>query len=191
MLGTGRVPEDSSKEFIETVTPMVLECLEHGEIGDLRRVFTQPQAHDTNTTLSNLFDFYGIVLTVNMTDDELVDLMKQMRRVRQSDSGVHITCAIHGYDEDPRELWELPEVRTFSQRLIDLGFIADLDFAPHWDKELSQRPGQGGLGATEIWLLAAGRLAQTLALTNAVSDEAQAVVVLANRRADELLATSA
>jgi hypothetical protein len=133
---------------------------------------------------------YLIELTLDMTDAELVELMQGMRRIRESIEDAHIICLIQGHDNDPRQLWDIPGVRQLSTRLVELGFIADLDFAPHWDPVLSRLPGQGGLGATEIWLMSQGRFGQTLALTADVLDEVLAVVSRANKRADELLAAA-
>lgn len=134
-------------------------------------------------------DWYGLVLTLEMSNADLVEIMRSLRRIRSSGDPARIVCSIHGFDDDPRELWNIPEVQSFCRRLIDIGFISDLEFAPHWEPDLSGTPGQGGLGAVEIWLMAEGRFGQTLELDANVLAEASLVVTRANARADEVLLT--
>jgi hypothetical protein len=130
---------------------------------------------------------YELTLTLDMSDGDLVKIMQSMRQIRASSEPSVIMCFIHGFDDDPRDLWHIPEVKRFCRRLTDIGFISDLDFAPHWDPDLNGAPGGGGLGAVEIWLLSEGRFGQILDLTPELLAEATSVVARANARANEVL----
>jgi hypothetical protein len=69
-------------------------------------------------------------------------------------------AGVHGYDDDPRELWEIPEVNPHFRRLVDFGLIAILARsttiralgAPAW------MAGIPALGAFEVWLYGHGLL---------------------------------
>ena len=64
----------------------------------------------------------------------------------KSESGFFLSIA--GFDDDPRELWQIPEVVEFFKNLIEIGFITllvpDIIDIPK-GKRL-------GLGALEVWM---------------------------------------
>ncbi|HJT77718.1 MAG TPA: hypothetical protein VJ739_11000, partial [Gemmataceae bacterium] len=65
-------------------------------------------------------------LHTELTDADLIALMRQAKECRDAGSP-SVTCQIAGYDEDPRELVDIPEARAFCQRLVALGYVSFLD----------------------------------------------------------------
>ncbi len=91
-------------------------------------------------------------LTPDMTDDELKECIHRMYpKAVNSEQGFLLT--ISGYDQDPRELWEIPEVITFFNRLIDIGFLGLLALNAQ-----TVMPGTPGFGAAEVWMVATGKI---------------------------------
>jgi len=90
-------------------------------------------------------------LDLDHTNAEITDVIGFMKAVRESGEFSNIVCCVNGFDDDPRELWDIPEVRAFAARLITLGFPAFLDVCPSADPKLN-----GGLGAAELVWVAAG-----------------------------------
>ncbi len=76
-----------------------------------------------------------------------------MKLLRESQPGVHIVCLVGGFNEDPRELCEIPEVRGFCRRLMGQGFASYLD--PATTFPAGQKTGKAW-GAFELWLCAEG-----------------------------------
>lgn len=66
----------------------------------------------------------------NLSDDTLNEVLKHLNTtVRTSTTGL-IHLALDGYDDDSRELWEIPEVKDYIRRLIlglDLEVMSRLD----------------------------------------------------------------
>src|SRR5438105_1320295 len=63
-----------------------------------------------------------VELGIDAMDGAILDQMKIMKRVRESGSYDNIACVIRGFDDDRRELYEVPEVQAFCRRLTSLGF---------------------------------------------------------------------
>jgi hypothetical protein len=121
---------------------------------------------------------------------ELLDVMRTMKQWRrQGGPDASITCTISDYDDDPRELHEIPEVQAFCRRPVDLGFIADLDVTTSI-AGLARVGPQAGLGAFDVWALAEGMIGQT-GMTEITEDTLlrfRDVLAACNRRADRALA---
>jgi hypothetical protein len=107
-----------------------------------------------------------IFLTVDaaITDAELLDLMKRGLEARARGAKL-IRAAFHGWNDDPRELWQIPEAVALAQRLVAFGFIAVLEYAdmfPEYEPFQQDFPHGTkmamGPGALEVWLLARGLL---------------------------------
>ena len=96
-------------------------------------------------------------LELSYTNDELVRLMRWCRDHRERNPNDHIVCTIGGFDDDPRELGQIPEARALCRRLVGIGFISWLDVCT----SIPQLKGIGmeaGLGAFEVWAIAEGIL---------------------------------
>jgi hypothetical protein len=98
-------------------------------------------------------------LYTNATDAELAKVMYKLRRHGEKRNGGGL-LTISGYDADPRELWDIPEVQVFCARLWEIGFCSLL--LPSALLELvgepvftEVRPG-GGMGAYEVWRMSRG-----------------------------------
>lgn len=129
-------------------------------------------------------------LTLDHTNEELVDLMKAMRDARRGTEFGHIVCLIDGFNKDSRELFEIPEVRALCRRLVTQGFISYLDFStifPGAEPRLAK-----AWGALEVWLCGEGRAwkqAKTFSKKQAMDlvNEFKAVLEEANEKADALV----
>jgi hypothetical protein len=103
-------------------------------------------------------DIMVLNLKCDMSDAEIKDCIQQMMpicMVKQQG----FCCAITGFDDDPRELWQIPEAVAFMKRLVDLGFISGLEVSTN--SEDLVRPEFGvpklpGFGAIEVWMCAKG-----------------------------------
>ena len=76
--------------------------------------------------------------TINLpvTDASLRIQMQQMARFRNlvgDGQNLRCVCTVAGYGDDPRELWEIPEVQDLCKRLIKIGYISLLDTMPNVD----------------------------------------------------------
>ena len=63
-------------------------------------------------------------------------------------------CGVRGFSNNPRELYDIPEVRAFCRRLVTLGFISYLDFSTVFHPDLPSLA-KSGWGAAEVWLCGA------------------------------------
>jgi len=98
-----------------------------------------------------------------VTDKQIDEVTKKIIPVViAQQEGVY--CAISGYDSDERELYQIPEVTTLCQRLVDRGFISILATSTLMEKE--EKPwARGFFGAMEIWAIANGHLTHAGDLT--------------------------
>jgi hypothetical protein len=93
-------------------------------------------------------------LKADVTDHEVVELMRHARKA-QGDGCPSVTCCVAGYDDDPRDLGEVPEVVGPCRRLLNLGYVSFLT-------PFTSIPGLPGfnrgasLGAYEVWAIAKG-----------------------------------
>lgn len=101
------------------------------------------------------FDLMVISLGVDMTVNEIKECIQKMLPVCVV-NGRGFCLTISGFDDDPRELWEIPEAIAFMRRLYDLGFIATLEVSTRCKelfskkyKDIEELP---GFGALEIWM---------------------------------------
>lgn len=91
-------------------------------------------------------------LSADMSDDELKECIHRvMPHCLKTERGCLIS--VNGYDRDSRELWEIPEVKTFFNRLIDIGFLSVMELMAQ-----QAMPGTSGFGAVEVWMVATGRI---------------------------------
>jgi hypothetical protein len=131
-------------------------------------------------------------LVLSNSNDELAGVMHRCKALRKNaDRDSIVLCTVDGFDDDPRCLGEIPEVRAFCRRLVGMGFISYLDVSSGI-KELAhptvaQGGGMGlGLGALEVWLIAEGLLGKAgrVNLDGAAWDRFRAALDLANQQAD-------
>jgi hypothetical protein len=79
-------------------------------------------------------DFDAIFCVVggkgHLSDETLFGALAHLNSTVRTSTTGDIHLAIDGYDRDPRELWEIPEVKDFIRRLIlgmDLEVMSRLD----------------------------------------------------------------
>jgi hypothetical protein len=126
-------------------------------------------------------------LGINASDGEILHQMRIMEPARGTPFfWEHVVCAIVGYEDDARELYEIPEARAFCRRLVDMGFIAFLDETTLFSSDMPAMAKQG-FGAMEVWLCAEDRLQAINLMTRELADEWAKVLAQAKMRADELI----
>lgn len=101
----------------------------------------------------NNYEVRIIQVHPKMTDEEIKGAVQQLLPHCWSDKqGFCLT--IHGFDDDPRELWQIPEAMAFMRRLYSIGFISCLEVSTTCDFMLPVKSSRlPGLGALEVWLL--------------------------------------
>lgn len=125
-------------------------------------------------------------LGIDATNDDIVDQMRVMKRAREERTYENVVCFVRGFGDDPRELFDIPEVRAFCRRVVNLGLISYLDFTTTFhDKspELAKR----GWGAAEVWLCGEGRLRLENELTPDILHELEQAVGESNDKADKVV----
>lgn len=108
----------------------------------------------------NPADIMILALGHNMTDDEIKDCIQQMMPICIT-RGSGFCLTVSGFDEDKRELWQIPEAIAFMKRLVDIGLIAGLEVSTQCPDLVRKEFGLEslpGFGALEIWMGGTGRL---------------------------------
>ncbi len=121
---------------------------------------------------------------VGASNADILAMMQAMKVARESGGVAHVVCFIDGFDEDERDLHEIPEARAFCRRLVDLGFVSWLDFQTTMPATKAQKDCESSLGAFEVWLLAEGRMKNGMEITPALLDEAYEAVLCSNEISD-------
>lgn len=136
------------------------------------------------------FDLMVISLGVDMTDDEIKECIQKMLPVCIVNNRA-FCLTIGGYDDDRRELWEIPESIAFMKRLYNLGFIAVLEVSTRC-KHLISKAYQSidelpGFGALEIWMGATGRMETgRSSISSQELDEFMECLEVANNKARQI-----
>ncbi len=94
----------------------------------------------------------------NETDESLRKRMIEMENILSKNSfKTGFILTIDGYDRDSRELWEIPEVRTLTKRIVKIGLISLLDVSTTWRR--NEDPiYHMTFGALEMWAISKGFL---------------------------------
>ena len=124
------------------------------------------------------------LLTLDTTNDEIALDMRVAKGIRENNEAKHIILFIDGFDDDRRELGDIPEVRAFCRRLVTQGFISYLDFTT------TLPPCEGGLtgwGACEVLLCSEGRMKNGMEITRKDLEHFRDEVLASNARADALV----
>ena len=127
-----------------------------------------------------------VELGIDATNDDILDQMKTMKACREDGSYGHVVCTVRGFGDDKRSLFEIPEVRAFCRRVVNLGFISYLDFTTTFDESVPAIA-KDAWGAAEVWLCGEGRLRGQVPLTEELLDELKRVVCESNGKADAAL----
>ena len=122
-------------------------------------------------------------LGIDASNDDILDQMRKMKACREDGSYSNIVCTVRGFGDDKRNLFEIPEVRAFCRRVVNLGFISYLDFTTTFDSSVPAIA-KDGWGAAEVWLCGEGRLRSQMPLTKELIDELLQVVCESNEKAD-------
>lgn len=128
-----------------------------------------------------------VTLTIGLSNDEVIGLMRSMKSVRENRPGTQVVCSITGFGSDPRDLWAIPEVRAFCRRLVTLGFPSYLEAYTALSPESRGTPIELALGAAEVWLIGEGRFRSPMPVERELIDEIRESIGRANAAADALL----
>ena len=127
-----------------------------------------------------------VELGIDATNDDILDQMRTMKACREDRSYGHVVCSVRGFSDDERRLFEIPEVKAFCRRVVNLGFISYLDFTTTFDTSVPAIA-KDAWGAAEVWLCGEGRLRSQMPLTRELLDELQRVVCESNEKADDAI----
>jgi hypothetical protein len=100
-----------------------------------------------------------VCLSTELTDHDLREMMRTLFSiVSQNKNGFILT--ISGYDDDPRELWQIPEAIKLCERLVATGLIGVLEVSTGI-KELTtcEDYARLGFGSFEVWMVATKQVA--------------------------------
>ena len=123
-------------------------------------------------------------LGLDASNEDIVDQMRILKRAREERRYKAIVCLVRGFDDDPRELFDIPEVRAFCRRIVNLGLISYLDFTTFFNPEVPEEA-KKAWGAAEVWLCGEGGLKRNNTLMKKLLDELEQVVTESNGRADK------
>jgi hypothetical protein len=124
-----------------------------------------------------------VELGIDATNDDILDQMRKMKICREDGRYSHVVCTVRGFGDDERRLFEIPEVRAFCRRIVNLGFISYLDFTTTFDSKVPAIA-KDGWGAAEVWLCGENCLRAQMPLTRELLDELQQAVSESNEKAD-------
>lgn len=104
-----------------------------------------------------------ISMWVHFSDDQIKGIIQKAIPIC-SENKCGFCLTISGYDDDPRDLWNIPEVVSFMKRLVDIGFISILEVSTN-SKELMRTEYKDidklpGFGAIEVWMMANKKIAE-------------------------------
>ena len=117
----------------------------------------------------------------NATARDLNDQAKILKEHREN--GVaSIYLIFGGYDDDPREVWQIPQVQTICKRLEEIGYTSYLDIAGFLHPIEAKKT--NGFGAMEVFLCADGRITNPMMITRPIFSEAVRRQGESNVRAD-------
>jgi len=95
---------------------------------------------------------------IGMEDAEIEEAMKDMAPICHATKTGFFIC-VDGFENDKRELWQIPEVATYFQKLFEKGFVSFLEVSStaegltRLDKDITSL-GFPGFGALEVWMIA-------------------------------------
>jgi hypothetical protein len=139
--------------------------------------------------------FVTIQIKSSFSNDEIIDCLRHARDFDRPGRKVFIVCQLDGFNDDPRELHQIPEARALAKRAWDLGLGSYLEVTTSLDppKELMDSKAFA-LGAFELYHLGYGNLRDSEgggASMTITPDEfrhwVETELITANQRADQLL----
>lgn len=129
-----------------------------------------------------------VTLSVKMTDWQLREIIK-----RNCDIAPFVV-KLMDFEADNRELWQIPEVAVFCQRLVALGMISLMEVTTLLiePRTPNEELNWGSMGAIEVWLLATGQFKPGAEVAQGTIDRFQYEVLLpANERCDKIACRAA
>jgi len=129
-------------------------------------------------------------LDTDMSDDEIKESIQNMIPICTIKSQ-GFCLSINGYDEDHRELWQIPEALGFMRRLCDFGFLSVLETSttcPDLINKQYKVDNLPGFGALEVWMCATNRLEKGKNdIDRETMNKFHEALGVSNRRAEEIM----
>jgi hypothetical protein len=132
-------------------------------------------------------DTLWVDLGLDATNDDLIEQMRTMKAAREGTTYRHVIATVRGFGDDPRPLFDIPEVRAFARRLVTLGLISYLDYSTVLDP---RQPAENKVawGAAEAWICAEGLApGGQIRVTPQLLDDIERAVAESNAAADARL----
>jgi hypothetical protein len=123
-------------------------------------------------------------LGIDATNDDIDQQARIAKRAREEGIYTNVICAIRGFGKDKRELSDIPEVRAFCRRLVNLAFISYLDASTSIPGATDDPDIKRAWGAAEVWLCSEGRFKDLERPDKKLLDEISKVTDEANKKAD-------
>lgn len=102
-----------------------------------------------------------IEMNVAQSDEEIKDCIRRILPLCHKNK-MGACFSIQGFDDDEREVWEIPETIEFMKKLVDLGFMSILEISTTSPSlvrtEIFHTDKLPGLGAIELWMCATSRM---------------------------------
>ena len=132
-------------------------------------------------------DLWIMRLSLDLSNDEIIDMMKAMKLAREKQACQEIVCFIEGFDGDRRQLFDIPEVIAFCRRLVNLGFTSWLTFQTSVPGTSEYESLNGSLGSLEVWLISERLIKQEMEITKALFEKCVYENGKANEVSDRLI----
>lgn len=101
-------------------------------------------------------DLYVFAVAPDESDEEIHGYVRTMNDLRRTGRPMHLVCTISGFNDDPRELFDIPEAVALCRRLVELGFISGLNVCTSLPPCPDHERLHGLWGAFEVWLCSEG-----------------------------------
>ena len=122
-----------------------------------------------------------VPINSNLTNEQIVAVTLTVLKGRPGFVGeFECYCNFTSFDNDKRDVWEIPECRALCRRLVNLGFISCLSY-------LNLKRGRGAWGAFDVWLCAEGLMRRETKITPPIKAAFLKALDKANAVADAAL----
>lgn len=132
-----------------------------------------------------------VVVAKDSTDPEIIDIMdgleSMVKAMTPDDNFKGFHLLIDGFDDDPREMWDIPAAQKLCQRLWLLGFGSPLKASTFLVPSDDDEP-KGAFGAFEVWLTSQGKLTSPLEVDAALWQRFTRELNRSNKRCEANLA---
>lgn len=136
------------------------------------------------------YDLMCLALDPDMTRKEIEEVIQKSMPICKNKAQGFV-FSLGGFDEDPRELWQIPKAIKFMKMIMDIGFMSVLEVSTMCVELMPERfkgiGGAPGLGALELWVCANNRMhEENLDISNEMMKEFLADLNESNNKVEKL-----